>query len=205
MAETEWCEALQTVGTSLLSSVEYETTFTRSSKDIPNLLNETVAEVDRRLKLEDDERLQLPDLFLVMTELERVDELRRQDDGYGMVDSPAGQQLQRLCSKGSSVGVHVILSLSGVRPLTNILDERRGLVNFRHRVTLQISENDSFTLVGVREASRLQIGGTIPVCALYADMERDITVRFKPYNIESDIPMSKQLTEISDRLNQWRS
>ena len=69
-----------------------------------------------------------------------------------------------------------------MRPLINVIDERRGLVHFRHRVALQMSEDESHAFVRSRKASQLQIEGPSPVCALYLDTESDRSVRFKPYS-----------------------
>jgi S-DNA-T family DNA segregation ATPase FtsK/SpoIIIE len=66
--------------------------------------------------------------------------------------------------------------------MINVIDERRGLVNFRHRIALQMSEDDSHTLTRGRKASQLQLEGPTPICALYLDVENDASVRFKPYS-----------------------
>jgi DNA segregation ATPase FtsK/SpoIIIE, S-DNA-T family len=203
MAETQWCEALQMIGDSVLRSAGFPVEFTRSNKEISPLIDSLIIEVERRVQLEDDARIAAPSIFVVMTELDQVDEIRRQADAYGMVDSPLGEKLRRLCIDGSRLGIHLILSFSGLRAMLNVIDERRDLVNFRHRVALQMSEDESFTFVRNRLASRLQLDGSKPISALYLDVESDRTVRFKPYSTESTIPLDQQLWEISNTLNQW--
>jgi DNA segregation ATPase FtsK/SpoIIIE, S-DNA-T family len=168
------------------------------------LIESLITEIERRTNLEDDERIAEPSIFVVMTELDQVDDIRRQNDSYGMVDSPLGEKFRRLYVDGSRLGLHLILSFSGLRAMLNVIDDRRDLINFRHRVGLQMSEDESFTFVRNRLASRLQLDGNKPISALYLDVESDRTVRFKPYSTESIIPLDEQLAEISSVLNQWR-
>jgi S-DNA-T family DNA segregation ATPase FtsK/SpoIIIE len=82
--------------------------------------------------------------------------------------------------------------------MINVIDERRGLVNFRHRVALQMSEDDSHTLTRGRKASQLQFEGPSPICALYVDVENDTSVRFKPYS--SDPAVVAQNEELIDQV-----
>jgi S-DNA-T family DNA segregation ATPase FtsK/SpoIIIE len=82
--------------------------------------------------------------------------------------------------------------------MINVIDERRGLVNFRHRVALQMSEDDSHTLTRGRKASQLQHEGPTPVCGLYVDVENDASVRFKPYS--SDPAVVAQNEELVDQV-----
>jgi DNA segregation ATPase FtsK/SpoIIIE, S-DNA-T family len=203
MAETPWCETLKMITESVLRPVGFPVEFTRSNKEVNPLIETLIAEIETRTQLEDDERLSKPSIFVIMTELDQVDEIRRQSDGYGMVDSPLGEKFRRLYLDGPRLGIHLILSFSGLRAMLNVLDERRDLGEFRHRVGLQMSEDESFTFVRNRLASRLQLDGSKPISALYLDVESDRTVRFKPYSTESTIPLDEQLAEISNILNQW--
>jgi DNA segregation ATPase FtsK/SpoIIIE, S-DNA-T family len=200
MAETQWCKALKELYTNVLSPTGFPVNFTRSVKDVGQWVDLLLAELDRRTQLEDDERISKPSIFVVMTELDQVDEIRRQADAYGMTDSPLGEKLRRLCAEGSRLGIHIILSFSGLKVMLNVIDERRDLVNFRHRVALQMSEDDSFTFVRNRTASRLQLDGSKPISALYLDVESDRAVRFKPYSTEATSPLNK----VTETLRQWR-
>jgi len=126
--------------------------------------------------------------------------LRRKADAYGgMMDSPLGEILRRLFVEGPPLGMHFILSFAGVRPMANVIDERRGLINFRHRVALQMSEDESHTFVRSRKASQLQLEGPTPICALYVDVENDKSIRFKPYS--SDASLVSQNESLIDQLN----
>ena len=201
---TAWHPTLETVAKTTLQPAGFSVGFHRDNQAIPDLLDRLVTELNRRRGLQEAELLHEPSLFVLMADLDRADELRRRADTYGMSETPLGEQLNRICVEGSSLGIHLILSFSGVRPMSHVIDERRGLLNFRHRVALQISEDESLTLVRSRKASQLQIEGSVPVCALYLDVENDRTVRFKPYSTEATIPFDEQLQRIGTRLMEWR-
>jgi DNA segregation ATPase FtsK/SpoIIIE, S-DNA-T family len=85
MTETQWCETLSVVSKDVLEPTGFQVDFTRSNKDASRIVGSLVTEIERRSTLEDDERLQQPSIFVVMTELDVVDEIRRQTDTYGMM------------------------------------------------------------------------------------------------------------------------
>ena len=201
---TQWHTALEQVCECVLNPSGFPITFTRGSRNVGKFLDNLLEEFDKRNGLDESEIIHYPSLFVLMTELDRVDELRRQGDGYYGTDSPLGEKLKRLYIEGSSRGIHLILSFSGVRPMSNIIDLKRGLPNFRHRIALQISEDDSFTFVRDRRASRLQVDGSVPIKALYKDMDSDKFIQFKPYSIEAEIDFTEQLYKMSHYLSKWK-
>lgn len=77
--------------------------------------------------------------------------------------------------------------------MANVIDERRGFVNFRHRVALQMSEDELHIFARSRKASQLQIEGSTPICALYIDLENDRSVRFKPYSSDASVVSQNEL------------
>ena len=181
---TQWSDVLRNVCDSLLRPAGFSTFFTDATNTVDAVLDDLLVELTQRQKLSEDKLIACPSVFAMMTELERIDSLRRKSDTYGLTDSLSGEKLRRLLVEGPTVGIHLLLSFSGVRALTYVMDERSGLINFRHRVALQMSEDESFTLMRGRKAAQLQVEGPIPVCALYLDMESDKTIRFKPYSID---------------------
>ena len=84
-----------------------------------------------------------------------------------------------------------------------VIDDRR-IDAFQTRIALQMSEDESHSLVRSRRASQLQIDGPMPVCALYVDVEADNIVKFKPFsinNIEQDASFfQNQLNQIAQIL-----
>jgi DNA segregation ATPase FtsK/SpoIIIE, S-DNA-T family len=199
---TDWHTTLPDVVKHVLNPAGYPAVLHQEKKGVDELLDRLVSVLDHRLNLPEARLVHEPSVFVVMTELDRIDDLRRRADAYGMSDSPLGEKLQRLYLEGSPLGIHLVLSFNGVRPMLHVLDERRGLENFRHRVGLQMSEDESLTFVRSRKAAQLQLEGPTPISALYMDMEYDRSVRFKPYSIDT-AGFTRQLSEIGQRLSLW--
>ncbi|HKQ09103.1 MAG TPA: FtsK/SpoIIIE domain-containing protein [Blastocatellia bacterium] len=196
---SQWNGVLQAVCNSLLLPSGYTTQFSQEAAKAELFLNDLSHELNRRQGLGEQTMMSEPSIFVTMTELDGIEAMRRKADAYGgTVDSPLAEILRRLYVEGPSLGIHLILSFSGVRPMANVVEERRGLINFRHRVALQMSEDDSHALTRSRKASQLQMEGPTPVCALYLDLENDKSVRFKPYS--SDAAMVAQNESLIDQL-----
>lgn len=188
IAGSQWSGVLQTVYESVLLPTGFSAQFSKEINKAEDYLTTLLDELDRRRNLSEEEIARIPSVFVVMTELDGIEAIRRKADSYGgMADSPLGEKLRRLYLEGSPLGIHLILSFVGVRPMANVIDERRGLINFRHRVALQMSEDDSHTFARSRKASQLQIEGPTPICALYLDLESDKAIRFKPYSSDASI------------------
>jgi S-DNA-T family DNA segregation ATPase FtsK/SpoIIIE len=199
-AGSQWSNVLQTVYESVLLPAGFVAQFGREAPKIESILSTLISELDKRNNLGEEQMAHTSSIFVIMTELDGIEAMRRKGDSYGgMADSQLGEKLRRLYLEGSPLGIHLILSFAGVRPMANVIDERRGLINFRHRVALQMSEDESHTLARSRKASQLQIEGPTPICALYVDLENDRSVRFKPYS--SDAPTVAQSESLIDQLH----
>lgn len=201
---TAWNRTLEEVAEQVLRPAGYGVAFERETINATAILDRVLVEMDKRRTMNEDALGHQASVFVVMTDLDRVEELRRRADTYGMSESPLGQKLNRIVVEGPALGVHLLLSFSGVRPMTHVLDERRTLQNFRHRISLQMSEDESLTFVRSRKAAQLQSEGAAPICALYLDIENDRTLRFKPYSIEATIAFTDQIKEIGQQILQWR-
>ena len=201
--DSEWGNALADVVSRVLVPAGFEVEYHREEARIDETLQFCVQEIERRRRLSESARGAEPDLIVAMTELDTVDVYRRRSDGFGLTDSASGELLRRVCSDGSAFGIHLILSFDSMSTLTSVLDDKRGLSQFKHRVAFQMSEDDSFRFCRKRDASRLQPDGPLPVCALYIDAEKDRLLRFKPYSIKT-MPGTAlfvdQLNKIGDAL-----
>jgi len=196
---SQWSNVLPAINDSVLQPAGFSVQFSREGNKAEYFLDNLSVELDKRRGLNEEELAQRPTMFVIMTELDSIESLRRKADSYGgMADSPKGEKLRRLYIEGSPLGIHIILSFGGVRPMANVIDERRGLLNFRHRVALQMSEDESHIFARSRKASQLQIEGPTPICALYIDLENDRAVRFKPYS--SDASLVAQNESLVDQL-----
>jgi DNA segregation ATPase FtsK/SpoIIIE, S-DNA-T family len=182
----DWSGLLEDVGRSVLAPAGFDVTVGRDEAEIESALTAAAAEIDRRRALTEEERIAQPSLYVVLTEADRVERLRRRADTYGgMGEAPLGSVLQKILADGAPLGVHAIISFAGVRAMSHVVDERRGLAHFRHRVALQMSEDESHILTRGRRAAQLQDEGPRPISALYLDFETGATVRFKPYTCEA--------------------
>lgn len=193
---TQWSDILAKTCNSVLTPAGFSTYYTNNGNIIEDVFNDVLLELQQRQMLGEEKLIQLPSIFVTMTELDRVEKLRRKADAFGLADSPLSEKLRILLTEGPALGIHMILSFSGIRPMISAIDERQGLINFRHRIALQMGEDESFTFVRSRKAAQLQLEGAIPVCALYMDMESDKAVRFKPYSTDPGAsPPEDSLTE----------
>ncbi|AWT37396.1 DNA translocase FtsK (plasmid) [Deinococcus actinosclerus] len=197
---TQWANALPALRDSVLRTAGVDVTFTRDSDELPGLLARAHAALEERRAAPKDARASFPPLLLVLSEPHEADALRRVQDTFGATDSVSGTHLRALLSEGAQVGVHVILSAPGVPQLRAVLDERQTLPLIKHRLTLQVSEDDSYTLTRSRRASKLQQHGDTPLAALYHDPETETSVRFKPYSTDTDIPLTAQFVTVAQAL-----
>jgi S-DNA-T family DNA segregation ATPase FtsK/SpoIIIE len=181
---TRWNDALQFVYETAIAPAGFKATFMTDEAAIEPLFDELLGILAQRQQSGEELLLHYPSVFVMMTELDRVARLRRVPDAYGLTTSPSGEKLRLLLSLGPALGIHFILSFSGVRPLANVMDERSFLPHFRHRVALQMSEDESFTFVRSRKAAQLQLDGPVPISALYLNLEHEQATRFKPYSTE---------------------
>ena len=118
--------------------------------------------------------------LLVLAEPERVAAYRRPERG-----AAEGSPLRALLSDGPERGLHVILATPNARSLGQVLDERRDLQLIDHRVALQMSDGESITILGNREAARLnQVGQGLS--AAYLNAAQNSVEYFKPYHMAGD-------------------
>lgn len=197
---TDWSETLSNVVKDVLSPVGFNAAVYRENRDIERVLDGVLQILNERKVMNESDLIYEPEIFCIFTELDRVDELRRPAGSYMSSESPLGDKLNRICQEGPSLGIHTIMSFSNVRPMTHVIDERHGLTHFRHRIALQMSEDESLTLVRSRRAATLQNEGPLPIVGLYMDTDNDSSVRFKPYSIESTINYKEQMKRIGQRL-----
>jgi DNA segregation ATPase FtsK/SpoIIIE, S-DNA-T family len=201
MPDTPWRDTLANV-TAVLSERGFTVTFDRGGPEAERRIEDVVAEVERRRSLTEEELLAQPSTFLLIADADRLRSLERVAGRIGMEDSPLGKRLQIAVADGPAVGIHPVLGFTGFLPLTRTLDPRR-LDLIRHRIALQISEDDSFTLVRTRRAAQLQSHGPTPVAALYWDSAGGKDTRFKPYAVDDKADWPAQMKLVSNRLAEW--
>jgi S-DNA-T family DNA segregation ATPase FtsK/SpoIIIE len=199
MPNTPWYSLLGQVA-ELLRRYGFSTVLSRGGADGDKQIENAAEEVKRRLGMSEEELSDQPSFFLFISDTDRVRSLERQK-GYYSEGSELGKKLQMVITEGPVLGVHVFLGFGSYLAMTQIFESKQ-LEHFRHRIVLQVSEDDSFNLVRSRKAAQLQANGKTPIAALYCDLTAGKERRFKPYAVEkADWP--RQLQEISSAFQRF--
>jgi len=202
---TDWSDTLANVCAHVLKPSEIQYNLVRKTDLVIKIINKLITVLKKRTQLARSQELNTYSIFLIITEADRIDELCRQPDEYGgFQDSELLEKLQLIYTKGPSLGIHVLLSFSGLISSSSIIDNSR-LSFFKHRVALQMSENDSFTFMESRKASQLQQDGDKPTNAVYSDIRSAAEIKFKPYSVVPKSDFIHQLKTIGKTLKKWRS
>ena len=162
-------------------------------REVPAVLGEVAAEVDRRQKAPQG---QYPSVFVLIYGLHRFRDLRRAEDDFGFsrrgeerVITPA-QHLSTLLREGASLGVHLLIWCDSLNNLNRSFD-RPTLREFEMRVLFQMSAADSSTLIDNPQASKLGVHR-----ALFHSEDRSQPEKFRPYGL----PSEEWLTWVRERL-----
>ena len=199
-----WSDVLAST-TEHLASLGVDARIGRRSEECTSLLNAAMVELDRREKLSEVEQSEAPTLIVVLNEPDRVPALQRTSDDYGSLESDLGRTLRSLLNRGSAVGIHMIVSVASLGLLRSVLSDKALQDDVRHRVVMQMPEDDSFVLVRSSAASKLQADGDRPFAALAFDTHRQGVVRFKPYSIAAPNRTFADSTEHGDFMTQIAS
>ena len=181
---TPWSEALATTVGSL-SSLGFDVRFGRQGGDLEELLRQAEGELQRRSELSEAALADEPSILLVLAQPDRVVALQRVPDAFGRTESELGACLRQVLALGSSLGIHVIMAATSLGVLRSVLTDKVMQTEIRHRVVMQMPEDDSFVLVRSALAARLQSDGPRPIAALAFDSHQQCAVRFKPYCLTS--------------------
>lgn len=151
-------------------------------RDTPPLINEVAVEVDRRLASPDSES---PPLYLLIFDLQRFRDLRRQEDDFGFSRTGEGErpspakQLATILRDGPAVNVHALVWCDTPSNLGRTFD-RQTLRDFELRVLFQMSAGDSSNLIDSPAASKLGLHR-----AYFYSEEQDRLEKFRPYGLPS--------------------
>ncbi len=148
-------------------------------RELPGFLDQLAAEVNRRL---DAPASGDPSLYLLVYGLQRARDLRQDDDaGFSYSTEPApptpAQQFATILRDGPDVGIHTIVWCDTHTNLGRSI-ERRALREFAMRVALQMSAEDSSSLVDTPAASKLG-----PNRALFVSEDEGRMEKLRPYGI----------------------
>jgi len=147
-------------------------------KNLDEVLGALRAEVDRREK---EGLTSLAALYVILYDLGRLRELRKQDDDFGFSrdsgpPSPS-KQLAYLLREGPHVRVHTLAWCDTLANVNRAFD-RPTLREFDQRVLFQMSAADSSSLIDSPAASHLGMNR-----ALYYNEEQGDLEKFRPYSV----------------------
>jgi hypothetical protein len=156
-------------------------------RQLPDFLGEIVAEVQHRLDNSDASPSTMGEgdaIFLFIQGLHRARDLRADDSagfGYSFSSEPQPpslpQQFATILRDGPETGVHTLVWCDTVTNLERTLD-RRTLREFALRIVMQMSEQDSSTLIDTPAANRLGLHR-----ALFYNEDEGRLEKFRPYGL----------------------
>lgn len=167
-------------------------------------LEQIKAEFEERKSMDEEQMLAQPSIYIVVNEAQRATELQKQSGRYGVKEyGDLGAIVAELLEQGSEYGIHIVMSFDNVRAVTKVFD--RGDIDlFKHKIALQMSEDDSFAVIKSRHAALLQQASKVPVYALYANASQNYPVKFKPYCYRDLDDHVSELSLLNNYLNQWK-
>jgi hypothetical protein len=154
----------------------FETVFASKTTEVIDALQNIKTEIDARKA---DENLEQQHIYLSFYAFQLA-QMFKKGGRRGDDVSEAGQLLKYILNNGPLAGVFTILQVDNVPNLQQIDDV---IVNFTHRVALQMGERDSVKIVGSDVASRLYVKNRQSSkyrCYYYNNRNRDL-IKFKPY------------------------
>jgi S-DNA-T family DNA segregation ATPase FtsK/SpoIIIE len=150
-------------------------------RDVPAIMTELNAEMERRQK----EGGNPPTVYLVLFGLQRLRDLRRQEDDFSFMRkdeatvNPA-QLFTTLLREGPPLGMHTIMWCDTLNNLQRTID-RPSMRELTLRVVFQMNVSDSSNLIDTPAASKLG-----PHRALFFNEEEGRLDKFRPYGVPSE-------------------
>ncbi len=176
-----WNKSNNIIAKETLSINQSNKYITKNNEIIENI-EKINLELEKRQKIDENKLNKLPNIYLILTEPQKIDELCYQSGKYNSQQlSEIGTKLQNIYSKGSEKGIHTIFLFESTISLKSIL-LNNDLVFFNHRIALQMKYQNSVLFIGNKLASMLNNEfDTKPVRALYQNIGTETSTIFKPY------------------------
>lgn len=157
----------------------------------------------RRIELSEAELQKEKSIYLFLSEPDRINPLHLAPNKHGfLAENANGELLKEIYSRGPAVGIHLIASTAALLSMTQVIPRRNLEQHFKHRIALQMSEDDSFMFVKSRIASQLQPTPT-PVSAYYLDILGGRKSRLKPFVITNPKEAEAEVNQVATTLQTW--
>lgn len=177
--------------------------YRESMNEFENDIESIKAEFESRQSMDEEQMLAQPTIYIVINEAQRASELQKQAGRYGVKEhGNLGATISELLEQGAEYGIHIVMSFDNVRAVTKVF-ERRDIDLFKHKIALQMSEDDSFCVIKSRHAALLQQTTKVPVYALYANASKNQPIKFKPYCYRNEQEHTNELNQLSNYLKSW--
>ena len=150
-----------------------------TEEELEGLIRQALQEVEMRSNHQVTSNQLSQSVVYVIKYPERIKVLGKVQGKYGATESTFAKELKKLLNDGPQVGLHTLLVSKGVSQLARCF-EKPTFEMFRHRIVLQTSEQDSYSLTGSKTASKLRLHGKRPLVAAYFDTEENSITKFKP-------------------------
>lgn len=193
-----WNNALSYLCDSLLKPLNCKFDYTTKNKEAEISILNLIEELTKRLEQSEEDRADFTNIFLCIADPDKLESLCQTPNKYGnLEDSDLGKKLQEIYVQGPSVGIFTVLAFESVMSILAVIS-KKNMNYFRHRVALQMSEDDSFNFLKKREASKLQNESKKPIVGFYLDISNNRHATFKAYCLGDN--MSKEIIQIHDFL-----
>ena len=156
-------------------------------RQLPSIIAEIAAEVDRRLEEDEAAVAREPAIYLLIYGMQRARDLRQEDDlgySFGMdeKEQPPGpaKQFPTILREGPDLGIHTLVWCDTTTNLTRTLD-RRALREFEMRVAMQMGAEDSTNLIDTPAAGKLGLYRAY----FYSEDEARLE-KFRPYGLPAE-------------------
>jgi hypothetical protein len=166
------------------------------TRELPAVLTELTAELERRQATPEADA---PSVYLVLYGLQRMRELRRQEDDFGFSsradEQPASpeKQLAAILREGAALGIHVLVWCDTLNNLQRAFD-RGAMREFAMRVVFQMNVADSSNLIDSPAASKLGLHR-----ALFASEEEGRMEKFRPYGLPPEPWLARVREQLARR------
>ncbi|WP_281222343.1 FtsK/SpoIIIE domain-containing protein [Photobacterium sanguinicancri] len=178
-------------------------TVLEKAREFEEKITEVHETLEQRRGLYEDEVGELPSIFIFCNDFQRATELQMKAGKFGVNEpSDTAKKLIQILDAGAEFGIHLVIASDSVRALQKVFN-RHDIDNVRHKVALQMSEDDSFSLLKVRSASQLQVDGKNPVNALYVDHTQNRPNHFKPYFFNDIDDHKAKMDHLFNRMSDW--
>lgn len=181
--------------------------FTSEAEEAIVIFKKIISEINRRLMIDEDLLIKEPRIYLLFNEPQRLSALQMQSSKYGQkIHSEVGALLSKILTKGPELGVHSILSLPSVKEFQRLMPKEDQDL-FKHRIGLQMTEDESFNFIRSKAASTLQSHGKMPIFSVYLNQSQHHPLIFTPYHYsEKNAELyNKQLIWIKEQLQMWQT